>query len=171
MLAFGAALPTIRARVNADLARADHSRETVLAIVVRLLEATYSRIGNEEYARKNGSFGLTTLRNKHVGFSGDSLRLQFVGKRGKSHSIRVTDRRLARVVWRCRELPGQSLFQYRDDGGDTRAIDSTEVNDHIAHVPCRIDRVGHVNNMYTDLRLLRARQHDLQARRVAIVGA
>ena len=131
MLDFGAALPLIRARVNGDLARADHSREKVLAIVVRLLETTYIRIGNEEYAKANGSFGLTTLRNKHVRISGDSLRFDFVGKMGKSHSVRVTDRRLSRVVRRCRELPGQALFQYRDDDGETRAIDSTEVNDYI----------------------------------------
>jgi DNA topoisomerase I len=134
MLAFGDALPTIRERVNIDMSRADHSREKVLAIVVRLLETTYIRIGNEEYATANGSFGLTTLRNKHVRVSGDSLRFDFVGKMGKAHSIRVTDRRLSRVVRRCRELPGQSLFQYRGDDGDTHAIDSTEVNEYIREI-------------------------------------
>jgi len=134
MLAFGAALPALRTRVNTDLARADHSRQKVLAIVVRLLETTYIRIGNEEYARANGSFGLTTLRNRHVRISGDTLRFEFVGKMGKAHSIRVTDRRLSRVVRRCRDLPGQALFQYRSDEGETRTIDSTAVNEYIKDI-------------------------------------
>lgn len=134
MLQFGATLPSIRSRVTADLARADHSRQKVLAIVVRLLETTYIRIGNEEYAKTNGSFGLTTLRSKHVRISGDSLRFDFVGKMGKAHSIRVTDRRLSGIVRRCRELPGQALFQYRSDDGTTHAIDSNDVNEYIHEI-------------------------------------
>lgn len=134
MLAFGAALPAIRTRVNADLDRRDQSREKVLAVVVRLLETTFIRVGNEEYAKTNGSFGLTTLRNRHVQFSGDSLRFSFVGKMGKAHDIRITDRRLSRLVRRCRELPGQSLFQYRDEAGAVCSISSTDVNDYIREV-------------------------------------
>jgi len=134
MLQFGAALPSIRSRVTADLARADHSRQKVLAIIVRLLETTYIRIGNEEYAKSNGSFGLTTLRSKHVRISGDSLRFDFVGKMGKAHSIRVTDRRLSGIVRRCRELPGQALFQYRSDDLTTHAIDSNDVNGYIHEI-------------------------------------
>ena len=134
MLDFGVAIPSVRARVNVDLARADHSHAKVLAIVVRLLETTYIRIGNEEYAKANGSFGLTTLRNKHVRIRGDSLRFDFVGKMGKAHSIRVTDQRLSRLIRRCRELPGQALFQYRSDDGGTRSIDSTEVNEYLREI-------------------------------------
>lgn len=134
MLAFGEALPRIRSRVNADLAAPALSREHVLAVVVRLLETTYIRVGNEEYARTNGSFGLTTLRNRHVRVDGASLRFQFRGKSGKMHAIAVTDRRLARLVRACRELPGQLLFQYREDDGTTRPIDSTAVNDYLREV-------------------------------------
>ncbi len=131
MIQFGVSLSIIRARVMADLERNDLSREHVLAIVVRLLETTYIRIGNEEYARTNHSFGLTTLRNRHVQFSGQTLRFQFIGKMGKAHSVRVNDRRLARLVRRCRELPGQSLFQYHGDDGAARVVDSSDVNDYI----------------------------------------
>ena len=134
MLDFGAAIPSVRARVNADLALADHSHTKVLAIVVRLLETTYIRIGNDEYAKTNGSFGLTTLRNEHVRIRGNSLRFDFVGKMGKVHSVRVTDRRLVGLIRRCRELPGQALFQYRNDDGGTRSIDSTEVNEYLREI-------------------------------------
>ena len=134
MLDFGAAIPSVRARVNADLALADHSHTKVLAIVVRLLETTFIRIGNDEYVKANGSFGLTTLRNEHVRIYGDSLRFDFVGKMGKAHSIRVTDRRLVRLIRRCRDLPGQALFQYRNDDGGTRSIDSTEVNEYLREI-------------------------------------
>ncbi|HYW50842.1 MAG TPA: hypothetical protein VE861_09560, partial [Gemmatimonadaceae bacterium] len=134
MLDFGAALPLIRARVNRDLRAALHSRERVLAIVVRLLETTYIRVGNEEYARANGSFGLTTLRNKHVRVRGDTLRFEFVGKSGKSHTISVTDRRLSRLVRGCRELPGQLLFQFRHDDGTLRPVDSADVNAYLREI-------------------------------------
>ena len=134
MIQFGISLPKIRARVMADLKRNDLSREHVLAIVVRLLETTRIRIGNEEYARSNHSFGLTTLRNRHVQFSGETLRFQFIGKMGKAHSVCVNDRRLARLVRRCRELPGQSLFQYHGDDGAARGVDSSDVNDYISAI-------------------------------------
>ena len=134
MLEFGAALPRIRLRVQADLEAAPHSRERVLAIVVRLLETTYIRVGNEEYAKANGSFGLTTLRQKHVRVTGETLRFEFTGKSGKSHTISLSDRRLARLVRGCRELPGQLLFQYRHDDGSLRPLDSADVNTYLREV-------------------------------------
>lgn len=134
MLQFGAALPAIRRRVTDDLACPPHSRERVLAIVVRLLETTYIRVGNEEYARANGSFGLTTLRNKHVRVTGDTLRFEFVGKSGKAHSIRLTDRRLSRLVRSCRDLPGQLLFQFRHEDGTLRPVDSADVNAYLREI-------------------------------------
>jgi len=134
MQQFGAALPDMRSRVSTDLGRREPGRDKVLAVVVRLLETTYIRVGNEEYARSNGSFGLTTLRNRHALFSGNTLRLEFIGKMGKAHSIRVTDHRMARLVRQCRDLPGQFLFQYRDDRGETIAIESTDVNSYIREI-------------------------------------
>ncbi len=134
MLDFGAALPKIRARVQADLQAAPHSRERVLAIVARLLETTYIRVGNEEYAKTNGSFGLTTLRQKHVRVTGDTLRFAFTGKSGKAHTISVSDRRLSRLVRSCRELPGQLLFQFRHDDGSLRPVDSADVNGYLREI-------------------------------------
>ena len=131
LAAFGRALPAIRRRVDRDLRRPDLSRERVLATVVRLLELTYLRIGNEEYARSNRSFGLTTLRDRHVSVGASSLRFRFRGKAGKTHTVGVRDRRLARVVARCQDLPGQELFQYLDDDGEPRPIESADVNDYI----------------------------------------
>jgi DNA topoisomerase-1 len=128
MVAFGAALPTIRAQVDADLARPGLPREKVLAIVVRLLEATLIRVGNEEYARENRSYGLTTLRSRHVDVHGAEVRFEFRGKSGKDHSVSVRDRRLARLVRRLQELPGQELFQYVDDDGVRHTISSDDVN-------------------------------------------
>jgi len=115
MLEFGAALPRIRKRVAADLAAPVGTmprRATVLATIVRLLDTTYLRIGNEEYARENKSFGLTTLRNRHAAVSGDRLRLRFRGKSGKEHEVASDDPRVAKVVRRCQAMPGQELFQY-----------------------------------------------------------
>jgi len=131
MLEFGAMLPRVRVRVNADLASPAHSRDRVLAVVVRLLETTYIRVGNEEYARDNGTFGLTTMRNRHVRIAGATLDFDFKGKSGKVHSVHVSDRRLARLVRGCRELPGQLLFQYRDANGDPRPVESTDVNGYL----------------------------------------
>ncbi|MEO8309539.1 MAG: DNA topoisomerase IB [Caldimonas sp.] len=134
MLEFGAALPRIRKRVAADLAAPVGSRpqrETVLATIVRLLDTTYVRIGNEEYARENKSFGLTTLRNRHAAVSGDRLRLRFRGKSGKEHEVAIDDPRVAAVVRRCPAMPGQELFQYVDEEGAVRGVDSADVNDYI----------------------------------------
>jgi DNA topoisomerase-1 len=134
MMAFAAALPRIRARVEADLARPGLPREKVLATVVRLLETTLIRVGNEEYARANRSFGLTTMRDRHVAVSGRSVRFGFRGKSGIRHTIDLNDRRLARVVKRCRDLPGQELFQYLDDDGRPQSIDSADVNAYLREV-------------------------------------
>ncbi|HYT89039.1 MAG TPA: hypothetical protein VEL76_10045, partial [Gemmataceae bacterium] len=131
MIAFGQALPRLRARVEADLALPGLPRPKVLATVVRLLATTLIRVGNEEYARANGSFGLTTLRNHHVKVAGETVHFAFRGKSGVRHRIDVHDRRLARVVRRCRDLPGHELFQYLDEQGRTRAIDSADVNDYL----------------------------------------
>jgi len=134
MLEFGATLPRIRSRVKADLARPvgeRPGRETVLATIVRLLDMTLVRIGNEEYARANRSFGLTTLRNRHAAVKGSRLHLRFTGKSGKEHEIALEDPRVARVVRRCQAMPGQELFQYQDEDGERRAIDSADVNDYL----------------------------------------
>ena len=134
MVEFGAALPRIRKRVAADLAApvgAMPRRDTVLATIVRLLDTTYVRIGNEEYARENKSFGLTTLRNRHADVSGDRLRLRFRGKSGKEHEVAIDDPRVAKVVRRCQAMPGQELFQYVDEDGEVRSVGSDEVNGYI----------------------------------------
>ena len=131
MIAFGAALPAIRAQVDADLARQGLPREKVLAIVVRLLEATLIRVGNEEYARENRSYGLTTLRNRHVDVNGAEVRFEFRGKSGKDHAVSVRDRRLARLVRRLQDLPGQELFQYVDGEGARHTVDSDDVNAYL----------------------------------------
>ncbi|MCU1280219.1 MAG: topoisomerase, partial [bacterium] len=134
MLLFGLALQGIRARVEKDLKRPGLPREKVLATVVRLLETTLIRVGNEEYARANRSFGLTTLRNRHVDVDGAELRFEFRGKSGIKHTVAVQDRRLARVVRRCQDLPGHELFQYVDDDGQRRPIDSQDVNDYLKSI-------------------------------------
>ena len=109
-------------------------REKVLGTVVRLLETTLIRIGNEEYARENGSFGLTTMRDRHVAVSGSVLRFHFRGKGGKAHAVDVRDPRLARIVRRCQELPGQELFQFVDDDGARQSIDSADVNAYLREI-------------------------------------
>jgi DNA topoisomerase-1 len=134
MLSFGRALPKIRAAVARDLARQGMPRERVLATVVRLLEATLVRVGNEEYARANHSFGLTTLTDRHVEVDGSRIRFHFRGKSGKAHDITMTDRRLARLVHRCRDLPGQHLFQYVDDNGTPQPIESANVNLYLREI-------------------------------------
>jgi DNA topoisomerase-1 len=128
---FGKVLPRIRKRVTADLARPSLPREKVLAAVTRLLDRTHLRVGNPEYARSNHSFGLSTLLDKHVSFEAGLVRVKFRGKGGIWHDRSVNDRRLARVVRSCRDLPGQELFQYLDDRGQTHAINSADVNDYI----------------------------------------
>lgn len=134
MLAFSEALPAIRRQVEQDLARPGLPREKVLATVVRLLECTGIRVGNEEYARSNRSFGLTTLRDHHVEISGSTLRFEFRGKSGKTHKVALSDRRLARIVARCQAVPGAELFQYVDDDGNRVAIGSGDVNDYLRQV-------------------------------------
>ncbi len=131
MAAFGRALPRLRAAVEADLARHGMPREKVLAAVVRLLELTLIRIGNDEYARSNKSFGLTTLRKRHVDVTGEGVVFEFRGKSGKMHRTGIRDRRLARIVHRCEELRGQKLFQYLDADGHTHAVESNHVNAYI----------------------------------------
>ena len=131
MIALGHALPGLRRRVAADLRRPGLPREKVLATVARLLETTFIRVGNEEYARSNGSFGLTTLKDRHVQIGPTKLRFHFRGKSGVEHQISVEDPSLARIVRRCRDLPGQELFQYVDDDGRPATIDSADVNDYI----------------------------------------
>jgi DNA topoisomerase I len=131
MIVFARALPRIRARVAADLRRAGLPREKVLAAVVKLLETTHMRVGNEEYARANASFGLTTLLDRHVEVSGATMRFRFRGKSGVHHETTIADPRLARIVRSCRDIPGQELFQYRDRRGHPHSIDSADVNDYL----------------------------------------
>jgi DNA topoisomerase-1 len=128
---FAAALPGLRTRTNAHLSRSGLPREKVLATVVRLLERSLIRVGNDEYARQNHSFGLTTLRDSHVRVRGAKLRFEFRGKSGVRHAVDVTDRRLARIVKQCRDLPGQELFQYLDDDGRRRNLTSSHVNAYL----------------------------------------
>ena len=131
MMAFAAALPAIRQRTDADLGRPGLPRAKVLAAVVRLLETTLIRVGNEEYARTNKSFGLTTMRDRHVKVGKSGIRFEFLGKSGVKHEIDLADARLARVVGRCRDLPGQELFQYLDEDDQPRTIDSADVNAYL----------------------------------------
>jgi DNA topoisomerase-1 len=131
MLAFSEHLPGLRRRVAADLRLPGVPRAKVLASVVRLLETSLIRVGNEEYARANGSFGLTTLKNDHVLVRGTHLQFRFRGKSRKFHDVHVDDARLARIVRRCQDLPGQALFQFVDDAGKVESIDSTDVNAYI----------------------------------------
>ena len=134
MILFGRTLARIRARVEEDLKQSGLPRNKVLATVIRLLETTLIRIGGEEYARENGSFGLTTMRNRHVNVEGPAVHFRFRGKSGIFHSIRVDDRRLARIVHRCQELPGQELFQYLDEEGNPHPIDSSDVNAYLQEI-------------------------------------
>ena len=134
LVEFGRALPRIRRRVAADLSRPGLSRTKVLAAVIRLLELTLIRVGNEEHARLNRSFGLTTLQGRHVRVEGSRLRFRFRGKSGKAVEVGLSDRRLARVVARCQELPGQELFQYVGVDGESHPIASEDVNDYLREI-------------------------------------
>jgi DNA topoisomerase-1 len=131
MIEFAEALPAIRERCDRDLARPGLPREKVLAAVVRLLELTLIRVGNDEYARLNRSFGLTTLRNRHARIEGSAVRFRFRGKAGQLHEVGLRDRRLASVVRRCRELPGQELFGYVGEDGEVRDVASDDVNEYL----------------------------------------
>ena len=128
---FGEALPRLRARIERDLKRRKLGRDTVLAAVVRLLDREHIRVGNEEYARENKSFGATTLRNRHLKRVGGNLKMRFPGKSGVVHEATISDRNLKRVVKKCQELPGQMLFQYVNGDGNPQAITSADVNDYI----------------------------------------
>lgn len=134
MLAFAAALPTIRQRTEEDLRRQGLPREKVLAAVVRLLEKTMIRVGNEEYARDNESFGLTTLQDEHADVRSRRVIFRYKGKSGKEHETTLTDPRLARIVKRCQDLPGQELLQYLDEDGNVRDIDSSDVNAYLREI-------------------------------------
>jgi DNA topoisomerase-1 len=134
MASFGAALPAIRRAVDEALRLPGLPREKALATVVYLLEATLMRIGNEEYARENKSFGLTTLRNRHVRIAGSAVEFRFRGKSGVNHAVRISDRRLARIIQRMRDLPGQDLFQYVDEEGNNHAVGSADVNEYLRDI-------------------------------------
>jgi DNA topoisomerase-1 len=134
MVQFGQTLPRIRSRVQDDLGLQGIPRDKLLALIVRLLETTFIRVGNEEYTRANQSFGLTTLLDRHVQVQGAEIRFRFRGKSGKFHTIAINDRRLSRIVKRCRELPGQDLFQYLDDAGEPQSINSADVNEYLRQV-------------------------------------
>jgi len=131
MLTFGQQLPKIRARVERDVRSPRLTRAKLLATVVRLLDLTLIRVGNEEYARANDSYGLTTLRERHVRVRGDHVHFHFRGKSGKVHEIDLENARLAKIVRRCQEIPGHELFHYLDDGGSCRLIESADVNDYL----------------------------------------
>jgi DNA topoisomerase-1 len=131
MAAFGRALPRIRRRVDRDMRRRSLSRDRVVATVVRLLDSTTIRVGNDEYARENRSFGLTTLRDRHVDVRGDRITFRFRGKGGRVHDVELEDPRVARVIRRCEELPGQDLFQYVDEDGRPVDVTSDDVNDYL----------------------------------------
>ena len=137
ILEFAAALPALRKRTAEDLAGPTLSRTKVVAAVVQMLEKTLIRVGNEEYARTNKSFGLTTMQDNHAKVSGSTVRFRFRGKSGKFHDIAFTDARLARIVRRCQELPGRELFQYLDDDGNVQGIGSADVNDYLRDVTGR----------------------------------
>ncbi|WP_374444418.1 DNA topoisomerase IB [Stella sp.] len=134
MRAFGRALPALRAAVARDLARPELTKEKVVAGVVRLLEGTLVRVGNDRYAAENGSYGLTTLRKRHAAVEGSRIRLEFRGKGGRRQAAEFGDRRVARLVAACRELPGQRLFQYLDAAGDRHPVGSEDVNAYLARV-------------------------------------
>lgn len=137
MLDFAAVLPAVRARVDQDMRRPGLPREKVLATIVHLLETTMIRVGNEDYAKQNKSYGLTTLMNRHVGVDGAALKFNFKGKSGKEWRLRVKDRRVARIVKACQDLPGQHLFQYVDEDGARHDVGSSDVNAYLKEISGR----------------------------------
>ncbi|HEV1997579.1 MAG TPA: DNA topoisomerase IB, partial [Candidatus Dormibacteraeota bacterium] len=134
MLAFGEALPRIREQVSADLRKRGLPREKVVATVVAMLEQTLIRVGNEQYRQQNQSYGVTTLRNRHVSIRGGTARLRFKGKSGKQHDVQVDDPRLVKVVRQCLDIPGQELFQWMDDDGQSHPVGSDDVNAYVKEV-------------------------------------
>jgi len=137
IVSFGKTLPKIRRSVSKDLSLPGLPRNKVLAAIVQLLELSFIRVGNEEYARENKSFGLTTMQDRHVDVAGSKLRFRFRGKGGREHEVDVTDRRIAKIVSRLQDLPGQDLFQYVDDNGDVRDITSQDVNEYLREITCQ----------------------------------
>jgi DNA topoisomerase I len=131
---FAKTLPKIRRRVAQDLKLSGLPRRKVLATIVRLLERTFIRVGNEEYARDNKSFGLTTFKNRHVKVKGAQVRFQFRGKSGRHHEVDITDRRVAKVIAKCQDLPGQDLFQYVDEDGEVQNVTSQDVNEYLRQI-------------------------------------
>jgi len=134
LLEFAKALPKIRARIEKDLRRPELPREKVLATVIKILETGLIREGNDEYARENKSYGLTTMQDRHAAINGSTIRFQFRGKSGKYHKIEIQDRRLARIVANCQAIPGQELFQYIDADGHPHDVTSTDVNEYLREI-------------------------------------
>lgn len=134
VVAFAAALPAIREKVREHMSLRGLPREKILATVVHLLETTLIRVGNDEYAEQNNSYGLTTLKNRHVAVDGNEVRFRFTGKSGKQWSLRVRDRRIAKIVKDCQDLPGQELLQYVDDAGNCQDVTSSDVNDYLREI-------------------------------------
>ena len=137
MLEFSEVLPLLRGRIERDLRGDAHTRDQVLATVIRLLDKTLIRVGNDEYARENQSFGLTTLRRRHVKVTGAAVRFHFRGKSGVEHDVAIIDPRLAKVIQRCQEIPGYELFQYVDAAGGRHAVTSDDVNSHLREITGR----------------------------------
>jgi DNA topoisomerase-1 len=137
MLEFSEVLPRLRQRVERDLRGEELTRKQVLATVIRLLDKTLIRVGNDEYARDNNSFGLTTLRTRHVKVNGNLVRFSFRGKSGVEQNVSIKDKRLARIIQRCQDLPGHELFQYPDEDGRRQSITSDDVNAHLREITGR----------------------------------
>ena len=170
--AFGGALPRLRARVARDLTPKRNqpvSRTLVLATMVRLLDTTFVRVGNDEYARENGSFGLTTLRNPHAGVQGSTIKLRFRGKSGVMQDLKVNDPKVATVVRRCQQLPGQLLFQYEDDAGELHAVGSSDVNDYLSEITASRRR-GEEHFTAKDFRTWHGTVQALELTRMACTG-
>jgi DNA topoisomerase I len=134
VVTFANALPAIREKVHEHMSLRGLPREKVLATIVHLLETTLIRVGNDDYARQNSSYGLTTLKNRHVAVDGNEVRFRFTGKSGKQWSLRVRDRRIAKIIKACQELPGQELLQYLDEAGNCQDVTSTDVNDYLKEI-------------------------------------
>jgi DNA topoisomerase I len=166
MLEFGRVLPKVRRRVAQHLRLPGLPREKVLATIVRLLEHTLVRVGNEEYARTNGSYGLTTLRDRHVNIKGETLRFEFRGKSGIAHQVAISDPKIARIVQHCQDIPGQELFQWIDDEGERRGVDSSDVNEYLREA-CGSDFTAKDFRTWfatiEALKILRACRHSTQA--------
>lgn len=170
MEAFGQALPRIRARVARDLQPRRGQplgRTLVLATLVRLLDTTFLRVGNDEYARDNGSYGLTTLRNPHAGVRGSVLQLRFRGKSGVMQNVKLEDPKVAAVVRRCQQLPGQELFQYEDEDGQAHTLGSSDVNDYLAEISAPPDKRGGEHFTAKDFRTWHGTVQALELTRLA----